>query len=99
MRSWPFRNPVNGSDLAAIGDRELGSLAVAPVDVVEPDQRRVAPLAPAERGRHELAEQRRRPVRTALELRVRLRADPERMAFELDELDEQAVGRRAGAHE
>ena len=58
-----------------------------------------ATFGPVEGGADELAEQRRRAVGAALELGVRLRAHPERMAGQLDELDQAAVGRGPRAHE
>ena len=64
---------------------------------VEVEQVRVAALGPGQRGADELAEQRRRALGPALELGVGLGADPERVALELDELDEAAVGRGARA--
>src|SRR5439155_13222082 len=54
-------------------------------------------LGTGERGTHQLAEQRMGPVGPALELGMGLRADPERMARQLDELDEAVVGRHARA--
>src|SRR5207249_5604405 len=56
-----------------------------------------AALGPDERGPHQLTEQRMGPVGPALELRVGLRADPERVARQLDELDEAVVGRHTRA--
>ena len=52
---------------------------------------------PGQGGGDQLAEQRVRPVGAALELGMGLRAHPERMAGQLDELDEPVVGRRARA--
>ena len=52
-------------------------------------------LGPLEGRADELAEQRGRPVGPALELGMGLRADPERVAVELDELHQPVVGRRA----
>ena len=43
----------------------------------------------------ELSEQRGRAVGPALQLRVGLRGDPERVAGQFDELDQAPVGRRA----
>ena len=48
-------------------------------------------LGPGQRGTDELAEQRVRVGRTALELGMGLGADPEGMAVQLDELDEPVV--------
>jgi hypothetical protein len=61
------------------------------VDGVKVDQPRLATFRALERGGDELAEQRVRAVRPALELRVGLRAGPERVAGQLDELDELAL--------
>src|SRR3546814_13168471 len=47
--------------------------------------------------RSQLAEERRRADRAALELGVGLGADPERVVGQHDELDEAPAGRRAGA--
>ena len=55
-------------------------------------QARRPALGPLAGGFHERREQRVRTVRTALELRVRLRRDVERVVGQLDVLDEQAVG-------
>ena len=60
---------------------------------------RRALLRAAERGAHELAEQRRRAVRARLELRVVLRGDEERVVVDLDHLDEALVRRRARDHQ
>ena len=56
------------------------------------EQMRVASFGPGERGADELAKQRRRAIGPALELGMRLRPDPERVVFELDELDQPTVG-------
>src|SRR5690242_1290364 len=58
---------------------------------VHGEEVRRAVLGPLERSADELAEQRRRAVRAALELGVGLGADPERVTLELDELDEPVV--------
>ena len=75
---------------------------VAPLDACDMRRRRArhgAASAPRQRegGADQLAEQRVRPVGAALELGVGLRADPERVVGELDELDQPPVGRRAAA--
>src|SRR5580692_4918648 len=57
------------------------------------EQVRVAVPRPDDGGSDQPAEERVRAVRPALELRVRLGPDPERMLGELDELDEPFVGR------
>src|SRR5436190_5178142 len=57
----------------------------------------IARLAPFDRRGDQLAEERMRSIRTALELGMCLGADPERMTLELDELDESAVRRDAAA--
>ena len=59
----------------------------------------IAALGPGAGRSHELPEQRRRIGRAALQFRVGLGADPERVVAQLDELDEAAVGRFAAAHE
>jgi hypothetical protein len=69
-----------------------------PVDV-EVGQVRVAALGTGQRGADELPEQRGGTLGPALELRMGLGAHPERMALELDELDQAAVGRGTRAHE
>src|SRR3954454_24421538 len=66
-------------------------------DLVAQKQMRIPALGPRERGSDELAEQRCRSIGPALELRMGLRADPERVPFELDELDQPTVGRDARA--
>src|SRR5207248_6190298 len=60
---------------------------------------RVAALGAGEGRTDELAEQRRRPIGPALELRMGLRSDPERMLVQLDELHQPAVRRQARATE
>ena len=64
------------------------------LQLVAQEQVRVAALGSRQRGADELAEQRGRAVGAALELGMGLRADPEGMVDELDELDQPAVGRR-----
>ena len=54
-------------------------------------------FAASQRRVDQLAEQRVRPVGAALELGMGLRADPERVVVELDELDQAAVGRDPAA--
>ena len=83
--------------IVRVADRLGDSTRSAPAVAVELDEVRVAALGPAQGGADELAEQRRRPVGAALELGVGLGADPERVALELDELDQATVGRRARA--
>src|SRR5689334_9193351 len=61
----------------------------------EVDQSRCAALGSGAGRADELAEQRMRPIGTRPELGMALRAHPERMAGELDELDQPLVGRRA----
>src|SRR5579872_5243876 len=58
---------------------------------VELDQVGLSALGPLERRRDELAEERVRPLRPALELGVCLGADPERVTRQLDELDQPPV--------
>ena len=58
---------------------------------------RRACLAPGQRRADQLAEQRVRAVGAALELGVGLRADPERMIVELDELDQATIRRQPAA--
>ena len=65
-----------------------------PVDV-DVGKVRVAALGAGQRRGDELPEERSRPLGAALELGVGLGADPERVALELDELD-QAVGEEVG---
>src|SRR5882724_532328 len=74
----------------------LGSLGKGDrlVEFFREEQMRVAALGARKRRADELPEQRRRPVGPALELGVCLRADPERVADQFDELDEPAVGRQ-----
>ena len=60
---------------------------------------RRALLRAAERGAHELAEQRRRAVRARLELGVVLRGDEERVVVDLDHLDQALVRRCARDHQ
>ena len=65
------------------GHRSLAGLAIG--------------LAAGERSRGQLTEERVWPIRTALELWVGLRPDPEWMVGELHELDEPVVGEKARA--
>ncbi len=66
---------------------------------VEVEQVRRAAFGAGEGRSDQLAEQRRRAGGPALQLRVRLGADPERVAAQLDELDQPIVGRGARAPE
>src|SRR5579864_3708258 len=70
-------------------------------DGIGPDleQVRIALTRAGEGGADELAKERVRTVRPALELRVRLGSNPERVLGELDELDEPLVGREPRATE
>src|SRR5947208_16013236 len=61
------------------------------------EQSRLAALGPGQGCPDQVPEQRVGTVGTALELGVGLGADPERMAGQLDELDEAVVGRGARA--
>ena len=67
------------SDIGIVADGDL-------------DQLRVAPVGPFKRGTDELPEERRRSIRTALELRVCLGGNPVRMSLKFDELHEAPVG-------
>src|SRR5438270_5765113 len=60
-------------------------------------QARLATLGPGEGGAHQFPEQRMGTVGAAPELGVGLGADPERVARQLDELDQPVVGRRSRA--
>src|SRR5215212_7138341 len=59
---------------------------------VEVEQAGATALGPLERRPQEVPEQRGGAVGPALELRVGLGADPERVRLELDELDQAPVG-------
>ena len=63
------------------------------------DQLWVSALTAVESSSHESSEEGGRPIGAALELRVGLRAHPERMVHQLDELDEASVGTRSGTDE
>src|SRR5450759_693594 len=56
---------------------------------------RLAPLGRGDRGSHEAAEERVRPIRSAAELRVELGGDEPGVVPQLDDLDEPPVGRLA----
>src|SRR3546814_1813525 len=58
---------------------------------VQVEQVGLATLGPGQRGLDEGPEQRGRARRAALQLRVRLRADPERVALQLAELDRKST--------
>ena len=75
------------------GTRERASSGTGLGHAIEIEQVRLAPLGPVQRRRHQLAEQGVGPVGPALELRVGLGADPERVLAQLDELDQAPVGR------
>src|SRR5438552_6238318 len=64
-------------------------------NALEVEQAGCPPLGPAQRGADELAEEGVGAIGAALELGVGLRADPEGMPCELEELHEAVVGRRA----
>src|SRR5437870_4840669 len=64
---------------------------------VKLQQARTPALGPGQSGAHQLPEQGVGAVGPALELGMGLSADPERVAFELDELHQAVVGRGTGA--
>ena len=66
---------------------------------VEVEQSRRSAFRSGQGGGDEAAEQRVGPVGPALELRVGLGAHPERVAGQLDELDQPVVGRGPRAHQ
>ena len=75
------------------GQPVAGVVPPASADGTDVDQVRVASLGPGQGGAHQLAEERVGLVGSALELRVGLRADPERVAGQLDELHQPTVRR------
>ena len=66
---------------------------------VNTEQLRIPTRSTVKSGLNKGAEQRRRAVRAALELGMGLSTDPIRMALQLDELNEPAVGRLAAQRE
>ena len=90
VRSPRRRNPTRGVTPRSCR-RARRTVGTGRHGVTERQEVRVASLAARQRGADELAEERVGPVGTALELGVGLRADPERVLGQLDELDQPAV--------
>src|SRR5665213_1095118 len=76
--------------------RSVPGASPASADGTDVDQVRVPALGPGQSGADQLPEQRVGLVGAALELGMGLGPDPERVARQLDELDQPAVGRDAG---